>query len=167
MAPDADMPESTRILQRLRTLHRSPPALVLDTNVVLDWLYFRDPRCARLSATLKCGAARWIASAGMGEELRHVLMRDVGRRGAGAVQATLSGWERWAEIVEPLEAAVPLELRCTDSADQKFIDLAWWSGASALLSADRAVLRLARRAAGHGLAICRLDDWTPDPTSVT
>ena len=158
------MPEATPTLLRLRT-PRSEPALVLDTNVVLDWLYFRDPRCARLAALLEGGSARWIASAGMGEELRHVLGRDVGGRGAGAVDATLSGWERWAEVVEPGDGAVPLALRCTDSADQKFIDLAWRWSASALLSADRAVLRLARRAAGHGLAICRLEDWMPGPTT--
>jgi predicted nucleic acid-binding protein len=163
MPPDAEMAEPTRLLHGLRT-GPSTPTLVLDTNVVLDWLYFRDPRCARLAALLEGGAARWIASPSMGAELRHVLVRDIGRRGAGAVDATLSGWERWARIVEPHDAAVPLALRCSDAADQKFIDLAWRSGASALLSADRAVLRLARRAAGHGLAICRLEDWTPGPT---
>jgi predicted nucleic acid-binding protein len=138
---------------------------VLDTNVVLDWLYFQDPRCARLAAALRDGAARWIACASMGEELRQVLARDVGRRGARAVDATLSGWQRWARIVEPGDAPVPANLRCSDAADQKFIDLAWRLKASALLSADRAVLRLARRAAGHGIAIRRLDDWAPgEPT---
>ena len=144
------------------------PTLVLDTNVVLDWLYFQDPRCARLAAALRDGAAQWIACANMGEELRQVLGRDVGRRGARAVDAALSGWQRWAQIVEPGDTVVPANLRCTDTSDQKFIDLAWRLKASALLSADRAVLRLARRAAGFGIVIRRLDDWAPtSPTSTT
>ena len=158
------MSDPPRIHHRLAD-RLSRPTLVLDTNVVLDWLYFRDPRSAGLAATLEGGAARWIASVSMGEELRHVLLRPIARRGAEAAEATVSGWERWAEIVEPPDTAVPLALRCTDATDQKFIDLAWRCGASALLSADRAVLRLARRAATRGLLIQRLEDWTAARTT--
>jgi len=138
----------------------SRPTLVLDTNVVLDWLYFCDPRAARLAATIASGAAKWIGSATIGAELQHVLARDPGRRGPVAINATRTGWSRWIELAEPIAREVPPALRCSDPGDQKFIDLAWHYRAS-LLSADHAVLRLRRHAAGLGLTILRLEDWQP------
>ena len=53
-------------------------------------------------------------------------------------------------------------MRCTDADDQKFIDLALGARAVALLSADRAVLRLARRAAAFGLVITTVAGWRLD-----
>jgi len=50
-------------------------------------------------------------------------------------------------------------LRCSDGDDQKFIDLAVASGAIWLISRDRAVLRLARRASAFGLAIVTPERW--------
>ncbi len=41
-----------------------PPLLVLDTNVVLDWLFFADPACALLSTAIRRRQVRWIASQG-------------------------------------------------------------------------------------------------------
>ena len=71
-----------------------------------------------------------------------------------------AGWQRWCETVEPLGHASTAGLRCTDPDDQKFIDLALQTGASALLSRDRAVLKLARRAAVHGLPIESMAAWS-------
>ena len=56
----------------------------------------------------------------------------------------------------------PPTLRCSDIDDQKFIDLAVAARAVALLSADRAVLRLARRASAWGLAITTVERWRPE-----
>jgi len=56
-------------------------------------------------------------------------------------------------------APVCERLRCSDSDDQKFIDLAVASGAAWLISRDRAVLRLARRASAFGLAIVTPERW--------
>ena len=45
----------------------SPPvagavvAAVLDTQVVLDWLVFRDAGCAALAADFERGVLRWLA----------------------------------------------------------------------------------------------------------
>jgi uncharacterized protein len=53
-------------------------------------------------------------------------------------------------------------LRCTDPDDQKFIDFALACGARWLVSRDKAVLKLRRRAlALHGLQIVHPDDWRP------
>ena len=136
------------------------PLLVLDTNIVLDWLYFADPRCAALAQAVESGLVRWIASPAMRDELAHVLARGVRVQRPGDSAAVWAGWQRWVEMVEPLLHALPPGLRCTDPDDQKFIDLAWQTRASALLSRDSAVLKLARRAAAHGLRIESVAAWS-------
>jgi predicted nucleic acid-binding protein len=137
------------------------PCIVLDTNVVLDWLYFRDVRCAALAAAVTAHRVRWIASAPMRDKIEHVLERGgLGTRWPEGPAAVLDGWLRWATMIEAPAHAAPLALRCTDADDQKFIDLALDARAIALLSADRAVLRLARRASAFGLAISTVAGWT-------
>jgi len=147
------------------------PLLVLDTNVVLDWLHFGDPSCERLGRGIECREVRWIATIAMRQELQHVLLRGIpGRLRIDPIDV-LRNWDRWVTTVEPNDRT-PSEtklsvhptspsLRCKDASDQKFIDLALATNASALLSRDRAVLRLAGRAAAHGLHIQTAADWRP------
>ena len=137
----------------------SPPRVVLDTNVVLDWLLFDDPRCAALGEAITTARVHWIASAPMRAELEHVLARGIASHRAGDPAAALAAWSRWAAQIDPWDRPSPRDMRCTDADDQKFIDLALQVGASALLSRDRAVLKLARRAALRGLAIVEVQDW--------
>jgi len=137
----------------------SVPIVVLDTNVVLDWLLFDDARCRHLADAIASGALRWIASAPMRAELDHVLARGIASARAGHPDRVRDGWERWSITVEAARRPSPPALRCTDADDQKFIDLALESGAAALLSRDRAVLKLARRAATHGLTIASGAAW--------
>ena len=137
-----------------------PPCVVLDTNVVLDWLYFRDVRCAALDDAVTGGRVRWIASAPMRDEIEHVLARGrLGGRWPEGPASVQAGWQRWATMVDAPAAPSPLALRCSDGDDQKFIDLALATRAVALLSADHAVLKLARRARAHGLAITTVVGW--------
>ena len=82
-----------------------------------------------------------------------MLGRGIASPRAGDPERVRAGWERWAIVVEATGFRSPPGLRCTDADDQKFIDLALHFGAAALLSRDRAVLRLARRAATLGLSI--------------
>jgi predicted nucleic acid-binding protein len=136
------------------------PCIVLDTNAVLDWLYFADPRCAALAEVVATGRMRWIASASMRDEIEHVLGRgSLGTKWPDGAASVRDGWQRWATTVDAVATAAPLALRCSDLDDQKFIDLALDSRAVALLSADRAVLRLARRAAAWGLTITTVERW--------
>jgi predicted nucleic acid-binding protein len=142
-----------------------PPRIVLDTSVVLDWLYFRDVRCAALADAVATHRVRWIASAPMRDEIEHVLARGgLGTRWPEGPASVRDGWQRWATILEQTTgAATPLAMRCTDPDDQKFVDLALGSRAVALLSADRAVLKLARRASAWGLAITTTAAWRMAP----
>jgi len=139
----------------------NPPLVVIDTNVVLDWLYFRDTRCAVLAGAVAARRVLWIASAAMRDEIEHVLERgSLGTRWPDGAASVRDGWQRFATMVEETPLAAPLTMRCTDEDDQKFIDLALGARAVALLSADRAVLRLARRAAALGLVISTVARWT-------
>jgi len=148
----------------------SPPAerpcIVLDTNVVLDWLYFRDPRCAALADAVAAGHVQWIASTPMRDEMEHVLGRgSLSTRWPTGAASVREGWQRWAMMVEAPPIATPPGMRCTDAADQKFIELALAARAVALLSADRAVLKLARRASAWGLVITTVSSWRLERTN--
>src|SRR5438105_10258692 len=134
-------------------------SVVIDTNVVLDWLVFRNPWCAPFVRALLGGRMRWLATAAMREELGHVLARDVAANWNPDHGAIWAAWDRHAmEVPAVVTSGVISRLRCTDADDQKFIDLALGHPARWLLSRDRAVLKLARRSRECGIEIV-----TPEP----
>ena len=138
----------------------TPPTVVLDTNVVLDWLVFRNPSCAHLDGAFLAGRVRWLASAAMRDELAHVLGRGVCDAWSPDLPALWATWERFAVVVEPIVLmGAATRMRCTDADDQKFIDLALAHDARWLLSRDRAVLKLGRRTRALGLEVLTPDDW--------
>jgi len=135
------------------------PRLVLDTNVVLDWLLFRNPGCGPLADALSSGRVLWVATAAMHEELGHVLARSALQAWAPDVPAIMAARDRWAHTIVARLGPLQPRLRCTDPDDQKFIDLALQLGSASLLSRDRAVLKLARRAREAGIAILTPEAW--------
>ena len=137
----------------------SAPCIVLDTNVVLDWLLFDDPAMTTLASAVTQRRLRWIASPAMRDELAHVL--DHGLAAVRGRDPTLV-LRAWDEHVTPRPPADAHPLRCRDADDQMFVDLALRAGASWLVSRDRAVLALRRRASRLGLRILRPIDWTPE-----
>ena len=137
---------------------RPLPPLVLDTNVLLDWLVFQDPSAAALDLAIRSGARQWIATVAMREELEHVLTREHLMARQKYPGLSLATWNRWAQLVEPATTTWPSAMRCTDPDDQKFIDLALQHGA-VLLSRDRAVLRLARAGRTRGVRILTPSAW--------
>ena len=134
-------------------LHPLDAPLVLDTNIVLDWLVFRDPSSAALGRAILAERAHWYASQSMRDELEQVLTRPAVFSRLTDLDAILSVWDRWVRPIAPACAMPPPALRCTDPDDQKFIDLALQMGTATLLSRDRAVLRLARPARLRGVQI--------------
>ncbi len=143
--------------------HSPGPALVLDTNVVLDWLLFNDMSAAPLAAAITRRQVRWIATLAMRNELSEVLRRGLAVKRGMDPMVVLARWDAQVELVaEPLRPAVAT-LRCTDPDDQKFLDLAQSAGARWLLSRDRAVLRLARKAQAQSLHITVPERWSPPP----
>lgn len=132
------------------------PEAVIDTNVLLDWLVFADPSVAALTTAVRSGALRWVATEAMLDELRHVLGRPPlqARRPADLEDAIASCCHL---VTAPADAH--RRLLCTDPDDQKFIDLALHRGSPWLISRDRAVLKLARRALAQGVRVCPPAMW--------
>lgn len=145
---------------------KEAPAAVLDTNASLDWLLFRDPGMQALAAALRCGEVRWLACEAMRQELAHMLHHERLSRWQADAQAALAIFDQLALVLPAPPAQVPQALRCSDPDDQVFIDLALAQGARWLLTKDRALLKLARKAALRGLQICRPGDWQPLSASI-
>jgi uncharacterized protein len=132
------------------------PSAVLDTNVVLDWLVFHDPAARPLAVAVESGALRWLACARMRDELADVLARPHLQRWQPDAAAVLAAFDRHAS---PHAAPPPSHLPCSDAADQVFIDLALAAGCRWLLTKDRALLALARRARPRGLQVLTPAAW--------
>jgi len=135
-----------------------PVKLVVDTQVVMDWLVFNDARVAPLATAIETGRIRWIGRAAMLEELRHVLGRGV----ASAWQPDLPRIEAvFARNCQMIDGTPPpaVRLTCRDPDDQQFIDLALAERATWLVSRDRAVLALRKRALTFGLKIGTPEAW--------
>ncbi|MCZ2292639.1 MAG: PIN domain-containing protein [Burkholderiales bacterium] len=142
--------------------HPSPTA-VLDTNVVLDWFVFRDPAVAPLAQAIESGRLRWLCCEPMRAELAHVLARGrIDLRGT-AVEDVLTSSLRWQLPVELSTRLPETRLRCSDSSDQMFLDLALQAGATWLISRDRALLALRRKAARLGLQVGAPAHWAGEP----
>jgi uncharacterized protein len=136
------------------------PVVVLDTNVVLDWLLFRHPDGAAIESQLAGGRLRWVATPAMRDELAQVLARGHLDAWHPDPPKLWAAWHRYChEVVETAPAGPASNPRCTDPDDQKFIDLALACGARWLLSRDRAVLKLARRLRERGVQVIAPGAW--------
>lgn len=129
----------------------SAPVLILDTNVVLDWLVFGNPAGAPIEAALAAQRARWLVTAAMREELDRVLDYPTIAAWQPDRERIAAAWARWAAPVETAPAAAPV--RCSDADDQRFVDLAVAERAGWLLTRDRALLKLARTLRSYGIRV--------------
>jgi putative PIN family toxin of toxin-antitoxin system len=135
----------------------SLPCVVLDTNIVLDLLIFKDPRCEALKQALQSKAFTWIATQVMRDELERVLIYT-------HLQPRMAFYQITAEqVLAQFDTGVALkdiaarcQFVCTDADDQKFIDLAAAYRAT-LVSKDKAVLRLRKRLATLGVVV--INQW--------
>lgn len=130
------------------------PRAVVDTNVLLDCLVFEDPAAIPLWQMIRRGALAALRSADTDDELADVLRRPVFAArlvARGSTPAALS--EQWQRLARPVVRVFPAPWHCTDPHDQKFLDLAATARADLLVTKDKALLRLARRARRGGLRI--------------
>lgn len=124
----------------------------------MDWLVFAEPSVQPLVQALRAGSLRWIGSPAMRAELLHVLGRGVAASRMPDIPAIDEAFERWCSLVQ--EASPPaVRLLCRDPDDQMFIDLAIAQRCTWLISRDRAVLALAKRARAVGLTILTPQAW--------
>lgn len=136
---------------------------MFDTNVVFDLLHFDDATARPLLQALEAGKVCSVVTDATLEEWRRVLGYP---EFALDPEQQLALFERYRSLSEAVPVAAVTGLpdkgtpihsglrpvwsrmpRCSDADDQKFIDLAAAAEAHALVSKDRAVLKLRRRCA--------------------
>lgn len=120
--------------------------LVLDTQVWLDWLVFDDPGIAPLREAHDARRIEIVMDAACEAELVRVLAYDLGKYtiDENAQAACLARCRGIVKRVEP-ESVQGLP-QCRDPDDQKFLELALAVQADFLVTKDRALLELQRRA---------------------
>lgn len=151
-------------IARVKTAQAAPktPRLVLDSNTLFDWLVFGEPAACAVGGAVQSGSAQWLCSDALWGEWTHTLARPLASRWEAPRELALTNLPALRAcplfVAQPSGRAIPA-LRCRDADDQKFLDLALAHAASALLTRDKALLKLARRAAPLGVRITTPARW--------
>ena len=142
----------------------SPKLIVIDSQSLFDWMVFRNPTCSGWSAALSSLEWEWIFTSEMKAEFDFVAAKGFGERWPVDAAAVESAWSLHAHRVEaPPPPGAATRLQCTDADDQMFIDLGIAARAHTLVTRDKALLRLARKAQDrHGLRVCRPEAWSAE-----
>lgn len=134
--------------------------LVLDTNVVLDWLVFADARMIELQKAWDERRLELVTHMPALEELRRVLAYPQFKLAEREQRAVLGNYESRVRIVSLPDGVTMENLgmppgfpRCKDCDDDHFIALAYHHRLDAVVSKDRAVLDLAKRTRKFGVTI--------------
>lgn len=134
--------------------------IVLDTNAVLDWLVFHDANMAQLRLALADGRVQIITHDPAVDELRRVLAYPQCKLQPVAQQDVLRHYQSQALNVALPEGFAVTNLllptgfpRCRDLDDEPFIALAYHARADALVTKDKDILRLRKRAARFGVTM--------------
>jgi putative PIN family toxin of toxin-antitoxin system len=127
--------------------------LVLDTNIVLDWLLFEDARMSELQRAWDERRVELVTHMPALEELRRVLTYPQFKLSESKQAELLECYESRARMVTLENLGMPAGFpRCKDCDDDHFLALAYHH-ADAVVSKDRAVLALAKRARKFGVTV--------------
>ena len=143
MSSFASMPGKKTDAEPVRTMESL--RVVFDTNVLLSLWVFADSRFAPLRALVDSG--KWMALRDQPclAEFKRVLGYPEFRLDESRQAAIFDDYTGIAQQIMDLPPfRVPLP-RCSDADDQKFLELARDGRAHWLVTADRALLKLARR----------------------
>ena len=119
--------------------------VVLDTNVVLSLWMFEDPALVRLRAAVESGALRPLSREDCLGELARVLAYPQFAQSPERQAEIAATYRARCTLVEPVDPPACELPNCLDRDDQKFLELARDSGARALLTRDKLVLKLGKR----------------------
>jgi len=139
-----------------------PLRLVLDTNVVMALWHFADPKLEDLAGFIAGGRAVLLTRDDCLDELQRVLAYPQFALAPERQAQIKAAYAAQAQCMPPLDEAQLTEAaglpRCRDRDDQKFVTLAWAAGADVLVTRDKLVLALGRKAPLRG----RLAILTPE-----
>ena len=128
------------------------PRLVLDTNVILDLLLFKDPSTEPIRLLLSANQVDAVRSEASMLELVDVIQRPAFKLNREDQETILQAWQSNTRLLEntAIEAA---PFTCRDPDDQVFLDMAYSLRPALLLSKDLRVLELRAIAKQHGVDI--------------
>ena len=140
--------------------NNKPITLVLDTNVVIDWLVFDDPFMNPLRHGVRDARVRVLTFAYATTELKRVLAYPQLKLSLSRQRQIFSRYQIETTTAQLPDDYSPKHLmlpggfpRCRDRDDEPFLALAFHAKVDALASRDNAVFGLKTRAAKFGLTI--------------
>jgi len=128
------------------------PRLVLDTNVILDLLVFKDPSAEPIRLLLDAKQVDAVRTPASMAELIDVIGRPTFKLNREDQATIVRAWETSSRLLEDM-AIEPAPFTCRDPDDQVFIDMAYSIRPAFLLSKDLRVLELRAIAKPHGVEI--------------
>ncbi len=126
--------------------------MVLDTNVILDLLVFKDPSAEPIRHLLDAKLVDAVRSEASMLELIDVIQRPTFKLNQKEQAIILQAWESVTRLLAnaAIESA---PFTCRDLDDQVFINMAYSLRPALLLSKDLLVLELGASAKPHGVEI--------------
>ena len=140
------------------------PRLVLDTNVILDLLVFKDPTAEPIRHLLDAKLVDAVRSEASMLELVDVIQRPIFKLSQQEQEIILLVWESLTRLLEN-SAFESAPFICRDTDDQIFLDMAYSIRPAVLFSKDLRVLELRVSAKGHGVEITNQYDYLQAPSS--
>jgi putative PIN family toxin of toxin-antitoxin system len=128
------------------------PRLVLDTNVILDLLVFKDPSAKPIRLLLDAKLVDAVRTEESMLELIDVIQRPAFKLSREEQEVILQAWESSSRLLENTTIK-PAPFTCRDQDDQVFLDMAYSIRPALLLSKDLRVLELHAIAKHHGVEI--------------
>jgi putative PIN family toxin of toxin-antitoxin system len=133
------------------------PHLVLDTNVILDLLVFKDPSTEPIRLLLDAQQVDAVRTPASMAELMDVIGRPTFKLSQEEQETIREAWESSSRLLE--DAAIePAPFTCRDPDDQVFINMAYSIRPAFLLSKDLRVLELQAIAKRYGIEISKQYD---------
>jgi putative PIN family toxin of toxin-antitoxin system len=121
------------------------PTVILDTNILLDIFVFDDQRAHPLRAALSNQELDALVTEDTLDELIDVISRPQFNLDKQKQAEILLQWRSWSRLVKQSDLQIA-PWKCKDRDDQVFINLAFSYKPSSLISKDKLVLKLAKRA---------------------
>lgn len=145
---------------KCHSVNPRPSRLVLDTNIVLDCLVFRDLATNELTAAIEARRVQALVHQYALAELKRVLTYPQCRLTVTEQRQVLDRYLAATTLVSMpdgfsscallLPTAFP---RCRDHDDDAFLALAYHAQADGLVTKDKAILKLRRKARRFGVTI--------------
>lgn len=119
--------------------------VILDTNVVLSLWMFEDPALVRLRTAIEGGTLQPFTREDCLTELTRVLAYSQFKQPPERQLDIAARYRARCMLIDAPEHPACELPNCLDRDDQKFLEVARDSGAHALLSRDKLVLKLGKR----------------------